>query len=104
MKRMMKRQEAAEEARPRVRATPGAGTEPRRRPPRDRQGGAPKKERTALRQYVKESASELRRVDWPTRQQVATYTAVALICVVVLGTLVALFDSGVSRLVIKIFT
>ncbi len=103
MKRMMRRQEA-EEARPRVRATPAGERRERTSRSRTQQAGAPKRTRTSARQYVKESAAELRRVDWPTRQQVITYTTVALICVVVLGTLVAVFDWGVSELVVKIFT
>jgi preprotein translocase subunit SecE len=105
MKRMMKRQEAAEEARPRVQARPAAagsgGTRTPKRP--GQQPGAPKKPRTPIRQYTRESAAELKRVDWPTREQVRVYTIVALICVVVLGSVIALFDFGVAQLVLKIF-
>ena len=93
-KRMMKRQEAADEARPkaaRPRATAAAGA------------GVAKKPRTPIRQYVKESTAELKRVDWPTGRQVRTYTIVALMCIVVLGTLIAAFDAGVSELVLRIF-
>ena len=102
MKRMMKRQEAAEEARPRVRA----GAAPAGRAPRTvRRGddGRPKKTRTRPRTYVRESVAELKRVDWPSRRQVQTYTIVVLACVVVLGILLATFDLGVSKLVVKIF-
>jgi preprotein translocase subunit SecE len=52
---------------------------------------------------VKESVAELKRVDWPTREQVVTYTTVVLICVVVLGTVIAAFDLGIAKLVVKIF-
>ena len=102
MKRMMKRQEAAEEARPRVRtAAPGA-TRPTRTA-RARDDGRPKKARTAPRTYVKESVAELRRVDWPSRRQVRTYTVVVLICVVILGAILALLDFGISEAVVKVF-
>src|SRR5688500_427567 len=103
MKRMMRKQEA-EEARPRVRAAPTGERRAAAARTRSAQAGAPKRTRTPARQYVKESAAELRRVDWPARQQVVTYTTVALICVVVLGTLVAVFDWGVAELVVKVFT
>src|SRR5437899_9234984 len=99
MKRMMKRQEAAEEARPRVSSGGNGGS----RRPRGPQAGAPRKTRTPARQYVREAVAELKRVDWPSAQQVRTYTLVALICVVVLGTVIALFDYGIAQLVIKIF-
>ena len=101
MKRMMKRQEAAEEARPRVQA--------RERPKLSERAsgsatsGRPKKPRTPPRQYVRESIAELKRVDWPTRHQVWVYTVVTLICVAALGTVIAAFDFGIGELIIKVF-
>jgi preprotein translocase subunit SecE len=96
MKRMMKRQEAAEEGRPRAQQRP--------RPAAAQSPGRPqRKPRTAPRTFVREAVAELRRVDWPTRAQVRTYTFVVLIAIVVLGAALALFDSGVSNLVTRIF-
>ena len=94
-KRMMKRQEAADEARPRAQARP--------RTPATTAAGRPRRARTPIRQYVKESAGELKRVDWPTARQVRIYTTVTVVCVVLLGTIVALFDFGISELVLRIF-
>jgi preprotein translocase subunit SecE len=47
----------------------------RRRQDRARQ---PKKERVGIRQYIREVRQELKKVAWPSRQELTTYTVVVL--------------------------
>lgn len=54
--------------------------------------------RTGVIQFFRESFRELKRVRWPSRREVTTYTAVALLVCFVMGALVWGFDIGVSKL------
>ena len=54
-------------------------------------------------EFVKESISELRRVVWPTRKQVVTYTIVVLVFVTVMALFVAGIDLLLGRGVLRIF-
>ena len=52
-------------------------------------GGAPcvrseKRKRTGVRQFLREVRQELRKVDWPNRKELVTYTVVVLVTVTVL--------------------
>jgi len=85
MNRQMKRaQERAERQQKKAgverQAAPAAGT--RRVAQRE------KRERTSARQFLKEVRQELRKVDWPTRQELVTYTLVVLVTVAVMTSLV----------------
>jgi len=85
MNRQMKRaQERAERQQKKAgverQAAPAAGT--RRAAQRE------KRERTSARQFLKEVRQELRKVDWPTRQELVTYTLVVLVTVAVMTSLV----------------
>lgn len=42
--------------------------------------------------------SELKKVHWPNRKEIATYTAVVLLSVVIVGIVIWLFDSIVGYL------
>ena len=44
----------------------------------------PRRERTSLRQFLREVRQELRRVAWPSRQELMTFTAVTVITSTVL--------------------
>jgi preprotein translocase subunit SecE len=82
-KRMMQRQKATsqdrvEAMRQRRAAGPGGG---------GRSGGERRK-RTAPRVFLKEVRQELKKVAWPTRQEMVAYTIVVLVAVVVLTSLV----------------
>jgi preprotein translocase subunit SecE len=55
------------------------------------------------REFVRETISELRRVVWPTRKQVVTYTIVVLVFVVVMSLFVSAIDLLVGRGVLRIF-
>ena len=63
---------------------------------------ASKAESVTPGQYVREVRSELRRVNWPTRNDVIRYTIVVLITVIFLTAFVAasdyIFGEGVIRL------
>ena len=60
--------------------------------PAPRPSGAPQKERTGPRQYLREVQGELRKVAWPTRQEIITSSIVVIIGVVVMATIIFGFD------------
>ena len=56
-------------------------------------------QRTGARGFVRESWAELRKVQWPTRQQVATGTLVVGVVTAVLAGYISLVDQVAVRLV-----
>ena len=67
-----------------------------RRPPEQRK-------RTGARQFLKEVRQELKKVLWPTRRELITYTIVVLVTVVVLTTYVFGLDVVFSKFVLDVF-
>lgn len=55
------------------------------------------------RLFVRQVIVELRRVVWPTRKQVTTYTGVVLVFVIALSALVSVFDFIFGRVILAIF-
>lgn len=55
------------------------------------------------RLFVRQVIVELRRVVWPTRKQVTTYTGVVLVFVTVLSLIVAVFDFIFGKGILVIF-
>ena len=53
--------------------------------------------------YYRQIVAELRKVVWPTQQQLITYFFVVLVFVVVVMTIVSLLDLGFGKLVFEIF-
>ena len=53
--------------------------------------------------FFREVVSELRKVIWPTRKELLTYTAVVIVFVTVVTTIVALLDLGFGRAVLATF-
>jgi preprotein translocase subunit SecE len=53
--------------------------------------------------FVRESVSELRKVLWPTRNELVTYSIVVIIFVVVMTAIVAGLDFGFAKLILSIF-
>ncbi len=53
--------------------------------------------------YLREVIGELRKVIWPNRKQMATYTMVVLFFLAFMVTLIGLVDLGVARLVMLVF-
>lgn len=53
--------------------------------------------------YLKQVVNELRKVIWPNRKQMITYTSVVLAFLVFMVTLVSVSDFGLAKLVMLIF-
>jgi preprotein translocase subunit SecE len=88
-KRLMKRQEAQRRAVPRpVAKAPGAPT---------------KRERTKPIQFVREVIAELRKVAWPSRQEVVAYTIVVLVSVTVIAAMIYGMDRVFTAAVLELF-
>ena len=68
----------------------GAGTK--------RKGG-PKKQRVTVSQFLTEVKAEMKKVTWPTRDEVVSYTIVVVVTVVLMGGLVYLADIVFVKLV-----
>jgi preprotein translocase subunit SecE len=60
-------------------------------------------ERTNPAVFVREVRSELRKVIWPTRKELITYTTVSVIFILVMVGIVTGIDTGLARLVFKVF-
>ncbi|GLZ50839.1 preprotein translocase subunit SecE [Actinomycetospora sp. NBRC 106378] len=56
-----------------------------------------------LRRFLREVVAELRKVHWPTRRQIVVYTAVVLVFVAFMVTLVGLLDVGFQKLTFTLF-
>ena len=59
--------------------------------------------RTSPATFYRQVVAELRKVVWPTRQQLITYFWVVLVFVVVLMTIVSLLDLGFGKAVFAVF-
>jgi preprotein translocase subunit SecE len=66
-------------------------------------GRAAKQDRTTPALFTRQVASELRKVIWPTRNELATYTAVALVFIIFMSTIVLTLDYGFTKLMFWIF-
>jgi preprotein translocase subunit SecE len=72
---------------------------------RDRSGSgaAAKRDRTSPALFTRQVVSELRKVIWPTRKELGTYTAVALSFVIFMTVVVTTLDYGFTKLVFWVF-
>jgi len=59
--------------------------------------------RTTPAVFVRQIVAELRKVIWPTRNALVTYTVVCLVFVVFMATLVTLLDVGFAKLMFWVF-
>ena len=64
---------------------------------------AERKKRTPPRQFLKEVRAELRKVAWPTQQEMVAYTVVVLVAVVILTALVFGMDLAFAKGILRIF-
>ena len=55
------------------------------------------------RTFVRQVLAELRKVIWPTRRDLVTYTAVVLVFVMFMVAIVSLYDFAFSQAVLKVF-
>ena len=53
--------------------------------------------------FVRESISELRKVLWPSRNELVTYSIVVIVFVTIMVTIVATLDIGFAKLVLAVF-
>ncbi len=53
--------------------------------------------------FYRQVVAEMRKVFWPTRQELITYTIVVIVFVVSFALIVLVFDVGVARVVRAIF-
>jgi preprotein translocase subunit SecE len=66
-------------------------------------GRADRREKTSPAVFIRQVAAELRKVIWPTRRELGTYTAVALVFVIIMTALVTSLDYGFTKLMFTIF-
>jgi len=75
----------------------------RRPDARRQQSAAPARERTGPREYFNEVKGEMRKVAWPTKQEVINSSIIVLIAIVVMTTLIFGFDYVSSKFVLFLF-
>jgi preprotein translocase subunit SecE len=62
-----------------------------------------REKRTSPVTFYRQIVAELRKVVWPTQQQLVTYFVVVMVFVVVIMTLVSLLDLGFGKLAFAVF-
>jgi len=70
---------------------------------RSESGRAAKRDRTTPSLFLRQVVAELRKVIWPTRKELVTYTIVALTFVIVMTAIVTSLDYGFTKLMFAIF-
>lgn len=70
---------------------------------RGSRGGSSAHKRTSLPTFYRQVVAELRKVVYPTQEQLITYFIVVMVFVVFMMTFVSLLDLGFGKLVFKIF-
>jgi preprotein translocase subunit SecE len=78
--------------------TRGQAAERPASPRRPSKGG-----RTTPPVFVRQVVAELRKVIWPTRQEMTTYTTVALVFILVMVAIVTGLDTLLGKLVLAVF-
>ena len=66
-------------------------------------GSPTKKERTPPRQFFREVVVELKKVAWPTRQEVIAYSIVVLVSCIVIAALIFGMDFVFTKAVLALF-
>ena len=69
-----------------------------------RQQVAEKRKRTGVRQFIKEVRMELKKVDWPSRRELVSYTIVVLATLIVTTLYVAGLDFVFSRAILDLLS
>ena len=60
-------------------------------------------DRVTPARFVREVVQELRKVVWPTRRELVTYTTVALVFILIMVGIVTSLDYGFTKLVLVVF-
>jgi preprotein translocase subunit SecE len=66
-------------------------------------GRAAKRDHTTPALFTRQVAAELRKVIWPTRKELITYTVVALVFVIIMSAIVLSLDYGFTKLFFWVF-
>lgn len=66
-------------------------------------GASGKQNRTSPALFTRQVAAELRKVIWPTRNELVTYTTVALVFVIIMSAIVLSLDYGFTQLMFWVF-
>jgi preprotein translocase subunit SecE len=72
----------------------------------ERRGGSgrtAKRDRTTPALFTRQVVSELRKVIWPTRKELVTYTTVALVFIIFMSAIVLTLDYGFTKLMFWVF-
>ena len=90
---------AAQDTATKARTSKKAGTGKKAKKPGDR----PANPFVFVYNYLKQVVAEMRKVIWPNRKQMLTYTSVVLAFLAFMVTLVGLADFGLTKLVLLVF-
>jgi preprotein translocase subunit SecE len=82
----------------------GSGVDRRAAPPTTTRRAAQqeKRKRASVRQFLREVRLELKKVDWPTRKELITYTVVVLVTITVLTSFVFAIDWVFAKLIFNL--
>ena len=83
--------------------TSGVTAAPERGRSRPEDARGPRSWPSRLALFFRQVVAELRKVVWPTRSQLITYTTVVLVFVLVLMGIVAVMDLAFAKLALKVF-
>jgi preprotein translocase subunit SecE len=61
-----------------------------------------KRKRTGARQFLREVRLELKKVDWPSRRELISYTTVVLVTLVVLTSYIFGLDYAFTKTIVKL--
>jgi preprotein translocase subunit SecE len=62
-----------------------------------------REKRTSPATFYRQVVAELRKVVWPTQEQLVTYFIVVMVFVIFMMALVSLLDLGIGKLVFEVF-
>jgi preprotein translocase subunit SecE len=88
-KRMMQKQEAKRKSAPRPQIKP--------------QAAPAQKKRTPPIQFIREVVAELKKVAWPSRQEVVAYSIVVLVSTIVITALIFGMDFVFAKAILSLF-
>ncbi|MCG2804416.1 preprotein translocase subunit SecE [Propionicimonas sp.] len=94
---------AAASARPTRKNADDAGTGKGHATPKRSGDGEPEHKRTTPVQFTRESIGELKKVVWPTWDQLQQYFLVVLVFVLIMIGIVSLLDLGFGAAILKLF-
>ena len=66
-------------------------------------GQTARQDRVTPARFIREVVQELRKVVWPTRRELVTYTTVSLVFILIMVAIVTSLDYGFTKLVLVVF-